>query len=324
MIDYELYPHIVDNIIDYAIANALAHRRILTRPEYALRLVSRWAAERVDAALFAHIEIDHFCDCINVEGANRRPLPGFRLRGYTTTPEDEADRDLDDVPSPLRLLRYARVVDFRASIGEEDGERLFLVLRERELDVVRTLWADDEDGEEDLSACPLRCAKFVTCISWDDQYALTLDPELLAPGARSIAVTFALPPDIVVNGDTMWVEGEMEGCEEVIVRYVPKEGIFDSIETTEEAGLGVLQGFVEPMAARGGSLRLTLVGAEGLDQALFGRPGTTFKAANLQAHIIDTISAYGTRRAQLEAAVRVLTFDERRREIGEAAFELET
>ncbi len=319
MIDCTIYPHIVDQIIDSAIADTLAHR---TRAEYALRLVSHWVGERVDKALFEHLEIDHFSDRVNVEGKGRRPLPGFRLRRYRAKPKDGADYDLDTNPSPLRLLRYARIVDFRASIWEDEGERLFPPLREREVEVVRNLWANVD--EEDASECPLKCAKFVTCLQWDDQGSITLDSELLAPGARTIAVTFALPPDMNVNSDSMSVEGEMEGCDEVIVRYTPEEGNFDAIEPSQDGGLGVLHGFVEPMASRGGSLKLTLVGAEVLDQALFGRPGTTFNAAKLKEYIVDKICSYGTRSAELEAAVRVLTFDERRQEIGEAALELET
>lgn len=321
MIDYQLYPHIVETIINFATEDTLAHR---TRVEYALRLVSRWVADRVDASLFSHIEIDRFDGRINIEGTSRRPLPGFRLRRYIAIPIDLEDADLDASPSPLRLLRFARVVDFRAPITEYAGERLYPVLRDREVDVMRNLWTD-RLGNDDAAACPLRCAKFVTRIEWQDRGRLALDSELLAPAARSIAVTFSLPEEMHVDHLSLSVEGEMERCDEVVVRYAPLGTGVVVIDLSESSGgLGVLHGFVEPMRARGGTLTLTLVGAEALDQALFGLPGKAYNAAHLKAHIVDAICASGSRSAALEAAVKVQTFEERKRVIGEAAFDLET
>lgn len=324
MIDYELYPHIVETVLDFAISDTLARR---TKVEFALRQVSTRVASRVDAALFAHIEIDHFDARINIEGANHRPLPGFRLRRYTAKPRDIEDKDIDATPSPLRLLRYAKVVDFRASIDEDQGERLYPVLRECEVDVVRNIW-DDGGGSFDEASCPLRCAKFVTYIPWDGQGVTTLDSELLAPGARRIAATFALPTDVNVHNGALMVEGEMEGCDEAIVRFVPEVGTSDSIKlaatSVATGGLGILHGFVEPMASRGGSLTFTLVGAEVFDQGLFGLSGKAFNAASLKSHIVDAICAQGVRQAEIEAAVKVQTFEERKKEIGKEAFDIET
>lgn len=320
MLDSNIYPHIVERVVDLAIADALGHRPGV---EYTLRLVARWVADRVDSALFAHVEIDQFGSHINIEGPNRRTLPGFRLRRYTAEPIDEEDRDLDASPSPLRLLRHARVVDFRAQIYAEDGARLFPSFP-RVVEVARNLWHTHGEGGVEPAACPLPCTKFVTAVSCDDGNRTMLDSEVLAPGAKTIAFTFILPTEVDVRHRSLAIEGEMEGCDEVIIRYICEEGRIEAIKIVNEDphGLGVLHGFIEPMVARGSTLSLTLVGAEQMNQALFGYRGP-FNAPKLKQHIVDRLIERGDHCAAVEAAVRVQTNDDRRREIGDEAFQLE-